>query len=154
MIRFQRLSKEELEYLEPQFVQFLASQSILADDWIKIKEDSPDQAESLIEDFSNVVYGSVMRKAQFLEMRTQYVLYAYQCHEDRFELIGFRLEENSSIDLRTDTPDKYEDLDAEVFTAEKVYEKPREDEIFAMMQLGCEITDGKMFNVLKSLVLS
>ena len=152
MIRFQRLSKEELEYLEPQFVKFLAAQSILAEDWQKLKAEDQERATGLIDDFSNVVYGTVMRKAQFLEKRTEHALYTYQCHEDRFELIAFRLDENSGVDLRTDGPEKYENLDAEVFTADKAYEKDREDEIFAMMQLGCEITDGKMFNALKAIL--
>ncbi len=152
MIRFQRLSKEELEYLEPQFINFLAAQSIVAEDWQKIVQDDPNRADALIDEFSNVVYGTVMRKAQFLEKRTKHVLYSYQCHEDRFELVAFRLDENSGVDLRTDGPEKYEDLDAEIFTADKAYEKDRADEIYAMMQLGCEITDGQMFNVLKALL--
>lgn len=152
MIRFQRLSKEELEYLEPQFINFLAAQSIVAEDWQKIVQEDPNRADELIDDFSNVVYGTVMRKAQFLEKRTKHVLYSYHCHEDRFELVAFRLDKDSDVDLRTDGPEKYENLDAEIFTADKAYEHDREDEIYAMMQLGCEITDGQMFNVLKALL--
>ena len=155
MIRFQRLSPKELELLEQEFVKFLASQSIVAGDWEKIKTTDKQQAENLIDDFSNVVYGSVMRKAQFLERRTPKALYCYECLEDRFELVVFEISEDSSLDLTKDALSSIKDISAigpSMYTGQKAYTKEREDEIYEMMTQGCEITDGKLMGVLRGVV--
>ncbi|RLD19527.1 MAG: hypothetical protein DRI69_08145 [Bacteroidetes bacterium] len=152
MLRFKCLSSEELTVLEQQFVKFLAAQSILAPDWVKIKETDPLQAQEIIEDFSNVVYGTVMSDALFLECKTRYTLYCYQCLNDRFVLVALEIDQASQIDLRHVDTGNISAIVAsaklQVYTTEKPYVKPKEDEVFAMMESGCEITDGGMFKVL------
>lgn len=157
MIRFKRLSQKELELLEKEFIKFLASQSITADDWVKIKISDTEQAESLIDGFSNVVYGSVMRSAKFLELRTPKALYCYECHEDHFSLAVFEISEDSDFDLTKHQLSEIDDMDAvkpSIYTGTKPYEQQREDEIFSMMQQGCEITEGKLMQVLRNIIES
>ncbi len=152
MIRFKCLSSEELAVLEKQFVSFLAAQSILAPDWVKIKETDPLQSQEIIEDFSNMVYGSVMSDAQFLERKTKHTLYCYQCLSDRFVLVALEIDKGSDIDLRDLDLDTIKTMGSNaqmhVYTTEKPYSKSKEDEVFGMMEMGCEITDGGMFRVL------
>jgi uncharacterized protein DUF6495 len=152
MLRFKRLSKEELTVLEKQFVSFLAAQSILAADWERIKKTDPERGESIIEDFSDLVYGSVMRDARFLERKTHRALYCYQCLVDRFVLIALEVDKNSDVDLSaielTHIKTIASDTQMHIYTSEKMYVKAKEDEVFALMELGCEITDGGMFKLL------
>ncbi len=152
MVRFKRLTVEELAVLEKQFVSFLAAQSILAVDWEKIKEAEPHRTEELLDAFSDMVYGSVMLDAQFLEHRTHDVLYCYQCLTDRFVLIALEADKNSNVDLKQIELSNIEtmssDFQLRIYTTEKMYEKAKEDEVFAMMKLGCEITNDAMFRVL------
>lgn len=152
MVRFKRLSREELKVLEKQFVNFLAAQSILAADWVKIKDTDPSKAEKIIDDFSDLVYGSVMQSALFLERKTSHILYCYQCLGDRFVLIALEVDKNSHVDLKAIDLSKLKsiasDTQMHIYTTEKMYVKAKEDEVFAMMELGCEITVGAMFKAL------
>jgi len=152
MLRFKCLSSDELTVLEQQFVSFLAAQSILAPDWEKMKEADPTQAQEIIEDFSNLVYGSVMSDARYLERTTKHTLYCYQCLNDRFVLIALEMEQGSDVDIRTMDMNSITAIAANnqlhIYTTEKPYTNDKADEVFAMMELGCEITDGGMFKVL------
>lgn len=156
MIRFKCLSIEELDVLEKQFVTFLSAQSILAPDWIKIKEQEPLRAQEIIEDFSNVVYGSVFSEANYLERRTRLTYYCYQCLSDRFVLVGLDVENSAEVDFRDLDKDEIRSLAAKtrmhVYTVEKPYTKDKADEVFTMMEFGCEMTDGVMFKVLASML--
>ena len=44
-MKYTRLTKEQLEELQPEFVNFLATQSISADEWEEIKREKPAAAE-------------------------------------------------------------------------------------------------------------
>ena len=146
--RFKRLSIEELQVLEQQFVQFLSAQSITADDWQSIKRENLGRADELIVMFSDMVYGSVMSDAQFLENRTENRLYAYQCLADRFVVVVFEVDD-TSIDLRnTEITISDKIPTSRVYNSESAYTKSKEDEVFELMQTGCEITDGSMFKLL------
>ena len=152
MVRFKCLSSEELAVLEKQFVSFLAAQSILAPDWVKIKASDPVQAQEIIEDFSNMVYESVMSDTKHLELKTSHTLYCYQCLSDRFVLIALEIDKSLDVDLRNmdlkNVKDVVSSAQMHVYTTEKPYTKEKADEVFGMMEMGCEITDGRMFKVL------
>jgi len=51
-MKYRRLRREELEELEPQFIRFLAAQSIPAQDWSKLKVTDEKRANVLIDQFS------------------------------------------------------------------------------------------------------
>ncbi|MDX1407770.1 MAG: DUF6495 family protein, partial [Saprospiraceae bacterium] len=87
MARFQRLTSEELQELKQEFIDFLSLQGITAGDWVRIKAESPERAEYCIEQFSDVVYGSVLMQIEYLEMRTPKKLYSYHCRKDDIHLI-------------------------------------------------------------------
>ena len=48
-MRFRKLTEEELETLEQDFIQFLASQQISAKDWLTMKADSMEKVHALID---------------------------------------------------------------------------------------------------------
>ena len=152
MVRFKCLTTEELTVLEKQFISFLSAQGILAPDWVKIKESDPLQAQKIIEDFSNMVYGSVMSDAKYLERKTRHTLYCYQCLVDRFVLIALDIDKSLDIDLRdielTNIKGDIPTAQMRVYTTDKRYKNAKEDAVFEMMEMGCEITDGRMFKVL------
>ena len=152
MVRYKRLGKDELAVLEKKFVEFLAAQNILADDWAKIKITEPEEAERIIDKFSDLVYGSVLNNAAFLEKRTRHALYCYQCLPDRFVLVALELDTNSDFDLRNSNTANIGTITSNgkmsVYTTNKFYTKSKAEEVFEMMKMGCEITDGVMFKVL------
>ena len=46
-MKYTRLTKEQFEELHQEFINFLATQSITADEWLKLKEDKPEVIEEI-----------------------------------------------------------------------------------------------------------
>ena len=154
MARFQLLTADELRELESEFVEFLVLQGITASDWVLIKEEEPLKAQECIARFSDVVYGSVMMKIEYLELRSAKQLYSYHCGKDKIILLGMELKEREGdftdpafIEKSMANPPQ----GLEVFRSEKEYTSLREDEIFQMLSNGCTTSDGSLFKVLSQL---
>ena len=154
MPKYRLLTLEELEALEKEFVDYLVVNGIMADDWVAMKEEQPEEASKIIDLFSDVVFEGIMRKTYFLERRSPKDLHAFQCLPDKIILMGMRAGKHPNADFTKpefiqqamQQPPK----GLEVYTLEKKYAKQRELEIFDMIQQGCQIADGNLF---KSLAL-
>lgn len=151
-MKYRKLTLEELESLEKEFIDFLVINSITADDWVKIKRETPDRAEQIVELFSDFILDNVLRSIKYLVFKAEKEIYAYQCLDDKIVLVGFKTTSGRDINFREKDFLEEEMLasvkDMKVFTTEKKYTKPREHELFEMMEKGCEISDGRFFKVL------
>lgn len=154
--KYRRLTSEELELLEEDLIQFLASNSITADDWEKLKKEEPDKAMALIDRFSDIVFEKVLSKEIDLEHRSPKKLKLFRCEQERIRLMGLDLPQDSPIDM-TD-PEAFEQLmenparhgtGAKLYHAEKAYDKEREEEIKGMLEQGCRLTEKKFFALLE-----
>jgi hypothetical protein len=125
-MKYNRLPVEELEKLEKEFVDFLVVNGIIAEEWEKIKGFDKQKADAIIDQFSDVIWEGVLRKAKYLEKKEEDTVYLFKCDEDQ-------------IHLKKVT-------DNELLTASKPYNFKREDEIFDMVQQGCEISDGTLYD--------
>ena len=67
-MKYARLSKEQFEELHQEFINFLASQSITADEWEDIKINKPEVAEDELDVFSDLVWEGVLNQAEFLSI--------------------------------------------------------------------------------------
>ncbi|MCE9538689.1 MAG: DUF6495 family protein [Bacteroidetes bacterium] len=154
--KYKRLSNEELQALEKEFINFLSSMQITGSDWEKMKKNEVEKAEELIAVFSDVVYDKVLTKIKFLEYRDQKTLNLFRCMDDKIALVGLRVKEHSSLDLTA--PDIFSQWTNDntssinVIKTEKNYMKERGVEIFELLQTGCLITDDKLFNLLMGMV--
>lgn len=155
-MKYKRLTVEELQHLEKEFVHFLSSAQITAQDWEKMKKNESEKAEELIDVFSDLVYDKVMRKMKHLEYRDEKTLNIYNCLEDKIILIGLRVKEHSHLDLTA--PDVFTQWNentasaVNVIQSERVYVKERGVEVFELLQTGCLITDDRLFNLLAEMV--
>ena len=155
-MKYKRLSNEELKALEKEFVNFLSSAQITAQDWEKMKKNEIQKAEELIEVFSDMVYDKVTTKIKFLEYRDKKTLNIFNCTDDKIVLIGLRVKEHSPLDL-TDpnvfTQWNSTDTNAvNVIKTEKKYIKERGVEVFELLQTGCLVSDDRLFNLLNGMV--
>ena len=66
-MKYTRLTKEQFEELNQEFINFLATQSITADEWKDIKEQKPEVAEEELDVFSDLVWEGVLSKVAYLE---------------------------------------------------------------------------------------
>jgi hypothetical protein len=147
MPKYRHLTNDELSALQKEFVEFLVVNGITADKWIAIKEHKKEVAEEIIEQFSDVVWEGILRKAKFLELRNPKELLTFQCLPDKLVLMGMKVKD-ADIDITTETGFKKlkkDELKTTFYTSNKKYFKKREEELFEMIQNGCEISDGSLF---------
>jgi hypothetical protein len=157
-MKFERLPENELKKLEKEFVQFLVSNTVTADDWVKLKTNEPKKAEELINMFSDIVYEKVMQKVEFLEFRTPLDLKTFRCNDEEIIMMGIEVDPTLGLDLRKqDDLKKMAQLDnklidkIKVYSASKAYKPNRSEEIFRMMKGGAQKTNSTMFLLLENL---
>lgn len=158
-MKYRRLTNEELDTLEKEFVEFLVSNTITADDWIKLKNDNIDEANLLIDLFSDIVMEKVLQNIKYLEYREAKSVMLFECGKDRINLIGLTITENIEVDLTNNSSiqellekNKINDDTISVFKTIKNYSKVREVELFEMTQNNCLVSDGALFYTLNKMV--
>lgn len=147
MTKYRRLTLEELQEFNKEFIDFLVVNGIIADDWVKMKTDEPEKADLVIDKFSDVVFESSMRKIKFIEFVGSKTIKCFQCLDNDITLVGVDAEPDSDVDFTS--PNWQDNLsDLSVYTQTKSYNKVRELELFDMLQSGAKIADGSLFKQL------
>jgi len=157
---YRRLRREELEELEPQFVRFLAAQSIPGEDWVKLKVTDEARANTLIDQFSNMVFDDVIKRTKYAEQRTERQLLTFRCGDEKLELRGLVIDGETSLDLRREEPAnemmaklKLSDAKLKLISAERIYRPDRKTEVFALLEQQAKISQGpELFELLDSMV--
>lgn len=156
---YRRLTNEELSELEPEFVRFLASNQLNANDWENLKETNPVKVEELIMLFSQIVFDKTIKGIEYLEFRSLNDIKTFHCLEEKIQMFGLVVEGNERIDFRTNMDStamvklvKNSNSKVSLYSAEKAYNGKREAELYKMMESGCLISkDGAIFKLLSSL---
>lgn len=148
-MKYTRLTKEQLEELHPEFINFLATQSITAQEWVSIKEKQTLVAEEEIDVFSDLVWEGVLTKATYLEHISPNQMHLFLLKEDGMSLIAIKINEES-IDITTREgyqwlQDNLGDDKVVFMSASKEYgEDPNLDK-FKLIQQGAIITKGDLY---------
>ena len=158
-MKFRVLTTEELEPLKDDFIKFLSANTITGDDWASIKKNKPEEAETLLAMFCDIVWEKSLEKINFLEHRDEKYLKVFRCGEKKIEMVGFAvLAENAPSLLVDETFEKlgsgdlkFSDLKAEFYTSEKVSDNIIMEK-FKMMEEGCVPCEEAYFYGIKSLV--
>ncbi|QIE60801.1 hypothetical protein G5B37_14920 [Rasiella rasia] len=155
-MKYTRLTKEQFEELHPEFINFLATQSITADEWQKIKVEQPKVAEDELDVFSDLVWEGVLQKATYLENISPQQLFLFKIAETEMQLISLKISEEG-IDITT--PEGYSWLQqnfaedtVEFFTANKAFSKDKSGDIFKLIQQGAIITKGKLYQFFEKII--
>ena len=155
-MKFARLTKEQFNELHQEFINFLATQSITADEWETIKKEKPEAAEQELDVFSDLVWHGVLLKVGYLEHISVNQIHLFKCGEKEMKLISLKLK-IEQIDLTT--KDGFQWLrdnllsdDVEFFTAKKPYGDDKSQDIFKMIQQGAVITKGELFKYFEKLI--
>ena len=151
---FRRLNNDELTALEKPFINFLVANTITGGDWEKMKTSEPERASKLVDIFSDFIFEERLRKVQFIQHQEPKELRLFRCGDEKMELIGLQVAGNAPIDFT-----KEENLakmsayteGVKMYRAEKKYTRGREREIFELMENGCRVSDGVLFERLSTL---
>ena len=151
-MKFKRLALEELKELEPEFITFLASHQITADDWVKIKASQEEKMGELLDQFSDLVYEKVLKKINYLEYLSAKEIRLFHCGEEQINLIGIKVNQENEIDFTNgnilEQINKAANLNTSIFSSEKKYQNDRASEVFQLIESGCFVSDGNLFNLL------
>ncbi len=157
-VKYRKLDLDELKNLEPEFVQFLSSNGIDADKWVTLKEESPQVVESIVNQFSNIVFDKILDKVLLVESRSPNAIQLYRCGKDLIEMRGITAKSGKVdftkmgevINRKSLLSDHRNDL--QVMVGAKYYQEDRKLEIFDMMQKGCLISPNQsLFDYLHQL---
>lgn len=155
-MKYRRLTKEQFEELHQEFINFLATQSITAEEWKDIKTNKPEVAEQELDVFSDLVWEGVLTKAEYLENISPQHMYLFYLGESEIELIGLKL---NTTDVNLTTKEGFAWLrknlmsdDVEIFDAKKAYSNDKQSDKFALIQQGSVITKGELFTYFDKLI--
>jgi hypothetical protein len=155
-MKYTRLTKEQFDELHPEFINFLATQSINKDEWDKIKAVQPEVAEQELDVFSDLIWEGVLSRAEYLEHFSKDYIFLFRCADSHVNSIVLK-----SMNPETDflTKSGLQWLSDNMFTDNvemKVGQKPfspnRNADIFALIQQGAFLSDGQLYKQIKTIL--
>ncbi len=155
-MKYTRLSKEQLDEMHQEFINFLATQSIDADEWSKIKKEKPEVAEAEIDVFSDMVWEGVLNKVEFLEHFSKDQIHLFYLTSEKMHLIAIKVK-NPEIDLLTSKGYTWLQKNlmndaVSFFNAKKEYNDDKNSDKFKLIKEGAQITKGDLYNYFAKLL--
>lgn len=149
-MKYIRLTKEQLKELHPEFINFLASQSIDKNEWDKLKKEKPELAEQEIDIFSDLIWEGVLNTTEYLEHFSAMHIFLFKCNSNAIESIVIRSLLPNIDFLTTDglnwLNQNFFSENVEVTRATKNIIKDRNSAIFELIKQGAIISKGTLYN--------
>ena len=157
-MKYTRLTKEQFEELHPEFINFLATQAIDKAEWDKLKTEKPEVAEQELDVFSDLIWEGVLTRAEFLEHFSKNHVFLFHCFDTYIESIvlksmvpevDFLTKEGLqwlSDNMFTDT--------IEMKVGRKEFTEDRNTSIFELIQQGSFLSDGQLYQQIKTIIES
>ena len=148
-MKYSRLTKEQLEALHQEFINFLASQSITGEEWKSLKVKKPEVAEEELDIFSDLVWEGALKQSKFLENIASQQLFLFKVGETELSLIVVKVT-NDSKDITTAEgyrwlQQNFASDEVEFFTSSKEFSEDKNGDIFSLIQQGATITKGELY---------
>ncbi|HEA22447.1 MAG TPA: hypothetical protein ENH87_16220 [Pricia antarctica] len=148
-MKYTRLTKQQLEELEPEFVNFLATQSITGEEWKRLKQQKPEVAEDEIDIFSDLIWEGVLGKVAYLENISAMNMNLFHCATKEMKLLSVKIM-NPDIDLTTKIgfdwfKKNWQSDFVEYLTASKAYSDDSNLDKFKLIEQGAAITKGDLY---------
>lgn len=155
-MKYARLTKEQFEELHPEFINFLASQSITAEEWADIKKNKPEVAEEELDVFSDLIWEGVLNKVNYLEHISPQQMMLFHITETHINLIAIKIA-NESIDITSEYGYKWlqqnlQDDAVSLYTSSKAISDDRNKDIFILIQQGSNITKGELYRYFEGIL--
>lgn len=155
-MKYTRLTKEQLEELHPEFVNFLATQSIDKKEWDEIKASKPLVAEQEIDVFSDMIWDKALTNVNFIDHFSKNHIFLFKCvKENVFSYVI------NSTDPSTDflSADGINWLSENIFSdsvqiqqGKKDISEGRNESLFEIIKKGGIISKGELFSKLEALL--
>ncbi len=155
-MKYARLTREQLEELHSEFINFLATQSITAEEWAKLKEEKPEVAEQELDVFSDLIWEGVLTRVGYLENISAQNMHLFHLSEKEMRLISVRVT-HPEIDLQSAEgfawfKKNWQSDWVEYLTASKAYSDDPNRDKFELIQKGAVITRGDLYRWFEEIV--
>lgn len=154
-MKYTRLTKEQLEELHPEFIRFLASQSIDKAEWDTLKQEKPEVAEQELDVFSDLIWDNVLEKAQWLEHYSSNHIFLFRLGKERMESIVIHAHA-PHVDFLTEGGLQW--LNENIFADEvqvtrgaKNFGTDRNAEVFSLIEQGAILSDGELYRQMEDM---
>ncbi len=148
-MKYARLTKEQFEELHQEFINFLATQTITADEWTKLKATNSEIVDQELDVFSDLIWEGVLNNVKFVEHISPRQMMLFRISETHIDLIAIKIDDEA-IDITNEFGYKWLQQnihnDAVVlYTSTKALKDDRNKDIFILIQQGASITKGELF---------
>lgn len=157
-VKYTRLTKEQFDELHPEFINFLATQSIDKAEWDLIKANKPEVAEQELDVFSDLIWEGVLSKAEYLEHFSKQHIFLFRCNESDVHSIVLKA---LIPEVNFLTKEGLQWLSDNMFTenvemkmGKKVFEQERNTSLFELIQQGAFLSDGQLYQQIISIIES
>ncbi len=157
-MKYRRLTKQQFEELHQEFINFLAIQSITAEEWGGIKKEKPAVAEEELDVFSDLVWEGVLKKVVYLENISAQQMHLFYLAEKELKLISVKVS-NLKVDLTTAEgflwfKKNWQSDFVEYLTAAKAYSDDKNLDKFKLIEQGAVITKGGLYKWFDKVITS
>ena len=157
-MKYTRLTREQFEELHPEFINFLATQSIDKTEWDKIKTENPQVAEQELDVFSDLIWEGVLSRAEYLEHFSKNHIFLFQCFDEYVKSIILKSKIPETDFLTKEglqwLSDNMFTETIEMKTGKKDFTEERNGAIFSLIQQGAFLSDGQLFQQINSIIQS
>ena len=148
-MKYARLTKQQFEELHNEFINFLATQSITAEEWKTLKNTKPQVVEEELDVFSDLVWEGVLGKVNYLENISSQHMHLFHLADKEMKLISVKVL-NPDIDLNTSVgfnwfKKNWQSDFVEYLQASKSYTEDKNLDKFKLIQEGAVITKGELY---------
>jgi len=155
-MKYARLTKEQFEELHQEFINFLASQSITAEEWADIKANKPELVDQELDLFSDLIWEGVLNNVKYLEHISPRQLMLFSISETHMDLIAIKID-NEDIDITSEygynwLQQNLQDDAVSLYTSNKAIGDDRNKDIFILIQQGANITKGELYRYFEEIL--
>ena len=155
-MKYARLTREQLEELHPEFITFLATQSIDKLEWDDIKKNRSHVAEQEIDLFSDMIWEKALTNVTHIDHFSKNYIFLFKCMQNA--VFSFVIKtKNSQIDFVSADGIQWlsENLfsdEVEITRGKKDVSEKRNESLFEIIKQGGIISKGELFTKLDSLI--
>ena len=155
-MKYARLTKEQLEELHPEFINFLATQSIDKSEWDEIKKNRIHVAEQEIDVFSDMIWEKALTNVSHIDHFSKNYIFLFKCTEDVVFSLVVKTN-NPDIDFVSTEGinwlgDNLFSDEVEIVKGKKDISENRNEALFQIIKQGGIISKGELFTKLESLI--
>ncbi|MDT0644752.1 DUF6495 family protein [Zunongwangia sp. F363] len=155
-MKYARLTKEQFDEMHQEFINFLATQSITAEEWKEIKKTKPEVAEKELDVFSDLIWEGVLNKVEYLEHFSPNQMFLFHITAATINLIAVKVD-SQEIDITSKTGynwlrNNLMDDAVTIYTSTKAMSDDRNKDIFALIRQGANITKGDLYRYFEEVV--